>query len=394
MKKIVNLAFLLLIITILISSSVCSTYAVVTQKDLDDIRDEMEKTDEQLEQVQENLTEARKNIIELEGEISEAQYNLDTLQSELSSLQKEVDKLTVELEQKTKEYDEKHEIACQRVVVQYKHTKTTFLDVLLHSTSLPNFLSKYHTLNEVLNLDQQFLDELEEERQQIENDKATLEENKAKIEEKKKQAEKQKLALTNKKNDKDKLVSSLTAEEANLEKERAEYARRYEQMQEEFRRIAQQNGNTGGNYSGGKLQWPCPNYTRISSYFGGRGSPLVGGSSYHKGIDMAAPKGSSIVAAESGTVIAVYTGCTHNYGKERSCGCGGGFGNYLMVSHGGGLVTVYGHCTSINVSNGSKVTRGSTIATVGSTGASTGYHLHFGVLLNGTYVNPAPYIGL
>ena len=109
---------------------------------------------------------------------------------------------------------------------------------------------------------------------------------------------------------------------------------------------------------------------------------------------MAAPKGTSILAAESGTVISVYTGCTHNYGKTKSCGCGGGYGNYIMINHGGGLVTLYGHCTSINVSTGSKVSRGDLIATVGTTGASTGYHLHFGVLLNGTYVNPAPYIGL
>lgn len=93
-----------------------------------------------------------------------------------------------------------------------------------------------------------------------------------------------------------------------------------------------------------------------------------------------------------GYVIKVTNGCPHN--KPGKCGCGGGFGNYVMVSHGSGLVTLYAHCTSINVSTGQNVTKGQTIATVGSTGNSTGAHLHFSVLLNGTYVNPAPYLGM
>lgn len=393
MNEKIKLVVSLLIISILVFSTIYSTYAV-TQQDLNDIQDEILEREQELREVENNLSEERKKILELGVEIDEADFVLSNLQRELSSLQSEVDKLEVELEQKTQEYNEKHDIACERVVAQYKYKKITYLDVLLNSTSLTNYLSKYYTLNEVLDLDQQFLDELEEQRQQIESDKISLEEKKEEVGNKKQQAERQKIALTNKKNDKQKMISNLTAEEAALQNELEKLQKDYRDKEEELRRLASQSGNSGGTYSGGQLGWPCPSYTRISSYFGSRGSPLAGGSSYHKGIDLAAPKGSSILAAEDGTVIAVYTGCAHNWGKSKSCGCGSGFGNYLMVSHGGGLVTVYAHCTSINVSNGSKVSKGQIIATVGSTGASTGYHLHFGVLLNGTYVNPAPYIGL
>ena len=180
-----------------------------------------------------------------------------------------------------------------------------------------------------------------------------------------------------------------------MQKQKDDYYAEYNRIQEELREIARRNSQNGNSsYSGGALQFPCPSYVMVSSRFGGRSSPLAGGSSYHKGVDLAASIGSNIIAAESGTVIAVYTGCTHNYGKSRSCGCGGGFGNYLMVSHGNGLVTVYAHCTSVLAKTGDFVNRGDVIATVGTTGASTGGHLHFGVLLNGTYVDPAPYIGI
>lgn len=392
MKVKLNLFLSVLLVTILIFSTMYSTYAV-TQQELNDLKNQINETEQEINQVKDNLSQEMKKIGELDADIEEVEYNLEKIQKELRDLQKEINELEEKLEKKIAEYDEKYEIACKRMITHHKYGNITYLDVLLNSRSLTDFLSSYYVVNEILEVDEQLLDELEKEKEQIENDKTALETKKTEVEERKKQVESQKIVLTNKKNDRQKIVSNLKEEEKELrkqiEKERAEYANK----EEEWKRLAAQ-ANGGGSYSGGKLQFPCPGYSRISSYFGSRGSPLTGGSSYHKGIDMAAPKGTSILAGESGTVIAVYTGCTHNYGKSRSCGCGSGFGNYVMVNHGGGLVTVYAHCTSINVSLNSKVSRGQVIATVGSTGASTGNHLHFGTLSNGTYVNPAPYIGL
>lgn len=131
-------------------------------------------------------------------------------------------------------------------------------------------------------------------------------------------------------------------------------------------------------YNGGAFLWPCPASTRITSDYGNRESPTAGASSNHKGIDIGAPYGSDIVAAADGEVI--------------FAGYSNGGGNYVMIDHGGSLYTVYMHASSLCVSKGDKVTRGQTVAKVGSTGISTGNHLHFGVSLNGGYVSPWNYL--
>lgn len=382
-------------ITILVASMITNTFAV-TQKDAENVKSQINDTEEEIKKVESSLSNAMKEIQELEGDIAEVEYNLEKLQANLKKLNNEISELEKKLEQAEKDYDERYKIACDRVVSQYKYGKITFLDVLLNSSSLTDFLNSYHTVEQIMSVDQELLDDLEKEKQQITEDKQTLQDKKDKLNEEKQQVEKQKVSLSNKKSTKQKMVSQLNSQESALQQQKEEYYKELENIQAELRRIAEvaSKNNGGGNYSGGTLQFPCPGFSRISSRFGSRGAPLAGGSTYHKGVDLAAPMGTSILAAESGTVIAVSKTCTHNYGKSKSCRCGGGFGNYVMVNHGNGLVTVYAHCTSINVGLGEKVTRGETIATVGSTGASSGFHLHFGTLLNGTYVDPAPYIGI
>lgn len=145
------------------------------------------------------------------------------------------------------------------------------------------------------------------------------------------------------------------------------------------------------DYSGDGLRWPLPTqYHWISTYFGY--DAWRGG--MHRGIDIGdgGIKGQGILAAQSGTVILVSNTCSHNYGKNYSCGCGGGYGNYIIIDHGGGLSTLYAHCQSINVYQGQQVSKGDTIGAVGTTGWSTGYHLHFEVRENGIAVNPFNYV--
>lgn len=137
------------------------------------------------------------------------------------------------------------------------------------------------------------------------------------------------------------------------------------------------NGSGGGSYSGGALAWPCPSCSNISCGFGWRNCPFHGWEC-HTGIDISASYGASITAAASGTVtIASY------YGS---------FGNAVKISHGGGICTLYGHCSRLLVSSGQHVKKGQVIAKVGSTGNSTGPHLHFSVIKNGSYVDPMNYL--
>ncbi|MBQ6387365.1 MAG: peptidoglycan DD-metalloendopeptidase family protein [Ruminococcus sp.] len=134
----------------------------------------------------------------------------------------------------------------------------------------------------------------------------------------------------------------------------------------------------------GSYVWPAPGVYYISSDYGdseGRGYS-------HSGVDIAGPMYSTIVAADSGTVIATYSGCVHNWGKSGDCGCGGSYGNYVMIDHGNGKWTIYGHLASVSVSEGQSVSAGQQIGLMGSTGHSTGPHLHFECRLNGDTYDP------
>ena len=133
-----------------------------------------------------------------------------------------------------------------------------------------------------------------------------------------------------------------------------------------------------GPYSGGTMGWPVPGHTRISSPYGYRIHPVFKTRKLHTGIDIPAPSGTTVAAASDGTVI--YSGTLGGYGKT------------IMIDHGGGVVTLYGHNSSLTVSEGTTVKRGNTIAKVGSTGISTGPHCHFEVRKNGGYVDPMPYL--
>ena len=141
--------------------------------------------------------------------------------------------------------------------------------------------------------------------------------------------------------------------------------------------------------SSGSYVWPAPGVYYISSDYGDSADRGYS----HSGVDIARALYSSIVAAASGKRIATYSGCTHTWGKNGDCGCGGSYGNYVMIDHGNGKWTIYGHLASVNVSEGTTVSAGQQIGTMGSTGHSTGPHLHFECRLNGSTYDPDVEIG-
>ena len=170
--------------------------------------------------------------------------------------------------------------------------------------------------------------------------------------------------------------ADIAAYQAQIEEREAEIEAALKAIEDERRRLASQNGL---HYDGGQFLFPLASYKYVSSDFGYRNAPTAGASTYHRGIDFAANFGTDIYAAYDGEVAAAaYSGA---------------MGNYVMIDHGGGLYTVYEHCSSLYVNKGDRVVMGQTIAAVGSTGISTGNHLHFGVRLNGEYTSPWPYLG-
>ncbi len=143
--------------------------------------------------------------------------------------------------------------------------------------------------------------------------------------------------------------------------------------------------------------WPLKGTnTYITSYFGGRIHPITGKAQNHSGIDIRAAKGTPVYASESGTLYIGCNTCTHNYGKDeeqlKKCGCGNNYGNYAYIKHPDGMTTLYAHLTSIDVAHGTKVEKGQQIGTVGSTGRSTGFHLHFEMRVGDDRTDPLDYV--
>ena len=369
----------------------CMTLSVFAES-ISDVKAKKEEAQEKKEEVQEEKSEMMDEIKKLNTSINDNQDKLDDLDNQLNSLSKEINDLKAELEKTEKEYQDQDELLQERIAAQYEAGDTTYIDVLLNSTGFSDFLSNYFLVSEVLENDSDLLASIENQKTKIEKSKKSLEEKQRDVKTKKAEQEKLEVVLNNEKAQKQNKVSKLSAEEKKLSTQIDEYNKAISQLEAAARAASRRSyqraqASTGtGHYStntkyvGGKMQWPCPSSTRITSGFGGRRSPGGVGSTNHKGIDIGASAGSAIVSALDGTVI--YTG----YNVAR--------GNYVMVDHGGGIITLYQHGLngSICVSSGQSVSKGQRVMSVGSTGYSTGPHLHFEVWENGTPVNPLSYV--
>ena len=378
----------------------------VSQEDKKALQNQINEAKSQLEDVNDNKKEAQTELTSINKQIAEVEDEISKLKEDIEEINAQIEEKQAEIDAEEKEIEEKNNLLKQRLVALYEAGETSYLDVLFNSEDLIDFISGYSAIQTILEADTKLINDLEEQKNKFEADKKILETDKQKVQDLKNAQEIKSGTLISLKDNKQKEINKLSDEEKELQKEIEQYEQEIKRVESELAEIARKaaeakNSNssqTGYVYTGGKLTWPCPSYTRISSYFGYRGYSATGGvgSSNHKGIDMAAASGTSIIAAEAGTVVTVSKTCSHNYAKTSAtrCSCGGGYGNYIMISHGNGLVTLYAHCTDINVSVGTSVVAGQKIGTVGCTGYSTGSHLHFSVLLNGSYVNPAPYLGM
>ena len=276
----------------------------------------------------------------------------------------------------------------------YERGETSFLDLLFEAESISQLLNRAEYIAQISAYDREKLTEYVQAKEDIARREASLEAEREEL-----------LTLQETTQARQESVETLMAEkmaqlasydtqiagaqdeisgyEADIQAQEEKIRAIEEEMrrrEEEARKKAEEAGETYTPVSLGNISfiWPCPSSSRITSQFGGRSSPTEGASTDHKGVDIGASTGSDILAAASGTVtISTYSVSA---------------GNYIMIDHGGGVSTVYMHCSSLLVSEGEEVTQGQVIAKVGSTGYSTGPHLHFGVRADGAYVNPLQYV--
>lgn len=375
--------------------------------EISDLRNSIQKKQEAITQaqsekkvLQSGLTDVKKVISELESSkknlanyisqldvtLSEAQAKIEELKEMITEKEADIEVTSKELDEAIRTEEAQYQAMKDRIHFIYMTGDQMYLDLLLSSKSFGDMLNKVDYVEKLSAYDRKMLILFQETRAYVAACKEQLEAEYEVLEEAKADVEKEEEALKNLIAEKE---VQITAYESDINNREA-LVKEYEQM------IAAQNAEiqaleaavaaekaalaskTQRRYDGGVFAWPAPNFTRISDEYGNRTHPILKVQQFHNGIDIAAPGGSPILAAYDGTVIAADYSAT--------------MGNYVMIDHGDNLYTVYMHASALYVSKGANVSKGQKIAAVGSTGRSTGNHLHFSVRLNGSYVSPWNYL--
>ena len=365
---------------------------------------EKKKTEQELKNLEGLKSDTTAYVKKLDSSLESIGNELSKLNDDIDAKEKQIDTTKQELSEAKETEKSQYESLKLRIKYMYEKGDSTYVDLLMEAGSLSELLSKAEYITKISSYDRQKLDEYAATKEKIAEKEKALEGEHAELltlqdETEAKQASVEKLLAakqTELQNYETKIASAegqiseyakaIEAQENQIKSIEAEIKRKEEEArkkaEEEKKKAAAANkaAQTYKTVSLGDISftWPCPASGRITSGFGSRKSPTKGASSNHQGIDISAPTGTSIVAAAAGeVVIATYSSSA---------------GNYVMISHGGGVYTVYMHASSLLVSQGQSVKKGQTIAKVGSTGYSTGSHLHFGVRVNGSYVNPTKYV--
>ena len=346
------------------------------QTQRDELQNQLNEANGELDEIQSNLSENLQQVEKLDEKISSAEQQLEEQESKITKLKASIIEIETELNTVTEKYEKQRKLFEQRLVATYEAGETQYLDIVLKSKSLSDFLSSYYIITELAELDNDLINELEEKkktidlsRQKLENEKeelATIIENQTRVAR----------TLQNTKTMRESFIEKLSDEEKSLQTKIDEINTQYEMVNKQILALAQQGIDTA--YIGGELEWPVPGYTRITSKYAMRVHPITGQYKLHTGIDIGAPEGANFVAANDGIV----TKAEYNTA----------YGNMVIINHGGGISTLYAHGSEILVQVGQTVKRGEAVLKVGSTGYSTGPHAHFEVRINGITTDPLPYI--
>ena len=339
--------------------------------------------------------EANAAVEALEGEsekysekIAALDYQIQSTRAELNATQKIIDSLTRdiadkqdELDETIAQLDEKQELFETRIRVMYENGDTTYLEVLLSSEDFSDMLTNMEIVSQIMDYDKRIVEEYKALKAQIETQKAALESDRKDKQDYADDLEQAYEEIEAQKKEYKALKAKVDSDLALKKAEAERMLREQDEINDEIAALSRQEAASssggGGKVYSGSLVWPCPSYSRISSQYGYRTHPISGTRKLHKGLDIAASSGNPVIAAASGTVVKSYFSSS--------------YGNYVVISHGGGLMTAYAHMTRRLVSAGQTVAAGEQVGTVGWTGNCTGRDLHFEVYVGGSTTNPMNY---
>jgi peptidase M23 len=342
----------------------------------DELQNQLNETNGELNEVQSNLSENLQQVEKLDEKISSSEEQLEQQESKITELKNSISEIETELNTVTEKYEKQRKLFKQRLVAIYEAGETQYLDILLKSKSLSDFLSSYYVITQLAELDNDLITELEEKKNTIDLSKQKLENEKAELATIIESQTRLSRTLQNTKKMRESFIEQLSDEEKNLQTKIDEINAQYEEVNKQILALAGQGIDTA--YIGGELEWPVPGYTRITSKYAMRVHPITGQYKLHTGVDIGAPEGANFVAANDGIVVKA----------EKNPA----YGNMVIIDHGGGISTLYAHGSEILVQVGQTVKRGEAVLKVGSTGYSTGPHAHFEVRINGITTDPLPYI--
>lgn len=386
-----------------------TAFAASTDK-LDSLKSQASQLNEQGSSLKNQLSglqnEANSKLEEkavLEQQISVLSAQIVNTQALIEEYDVQIADKQVELENAQQKADEYYQLFLARFRDLEEQGSVSYWSILFDAASFSDLLDRISFIADVVHYDNQIVDQLQAARQAVADAKADLETNQAEQVQAKTDLESQQAELSTDEAAVDAAIAEINSKadvyqsqldeiksQADALDEQIAAAQKEYEAQVAAEKAAQEaankknnsssNSNSSSSSSGSgriSMVWPCAS-TRVTSEFGKRNSPTAGASTYHKGIDIGASTGTAIYAAASGTVTEA------GYSSSR--------GNYVVIYHSNGVSTAYMHCSALYVSSGDKVSQGQTIAAVGSTGISTGPHLHFSVIEDGTYVNPRNYV--
>lgn len=377
LKRIMAMVCALLVVAAFLLSIIMPAAFAVTQKQLDDADAKTKQAQKELQKAQDARKAALAQYNAIDKQISDTEDEIGRIETQIEQTKEDITLKQEELKAAEEEFRKYEAVFMVRARAMYENSEIDYLEILFGADDFGDFLSKIEMISQLMDYDNGILDKLNETKEKIAAAKEELENILVRQEENASSLEARKSSLNETLAQKQAMLDEMTKD---VEKYKALYeeAERAEQELIRQNRSALSYSANPVKYTGGRFVWPVPASSRITSQYGYRIHPVYKTKKFHSGIDIGAPYGVDILAAADGTVTLATTN--------------GGYGKCIIINHGSGITTLYGHNSTLLVSVGNKVTKGQVIAKAGSTGVSTGPHLHFEVRVNGSTTDPMQYL--
>ena len=383
---------ILLMITVQFSTTSFATTKSQLKSQQSTLNSKIKETQNALKEIKTEKSSAMKEVEELIAQISEYESEIDKLNNQISDTNTKINEAQSNLNKAVEEYTEQENLLNDRLVLMYENGETSYLDFMLSSKGLTDFISNYYLVSELTQYDAELLEQIQSKKESIEEQKAILENSKKELDTVKSSKQQKQTEVKNAKATKDAAVAKLSSEEKNTQQALEEFEADKRAINSELSKIAAQEAAAAAA-RGNSYSISAPSSCGYIFPVAGCNKSNIANKSYpsyrgHTGIDVnIGVVGKTVVAVKSGTV-AISTALRNSSGGYKS------YGEYVVINHHDGTMTLYAHMLagSRKVSAGQSVSQGQAIGTVGSTGNSTGTHLHFEVRVNGSPVNPIPYL--